>query len=128
MNILDDVDETPPSGAEPGTYPRLLRLPSELQTAIIANVLHPKHLAQVCLVSRHLQQIALPFLYRDLSINVSTWSTDELERIRTRGHPGHAHIRSIDIDSDYLDGEDLALKTAKDVLQVLPRNCLRAFR
>lgn len=125
MNTLEAIH---PGEAQNGMDSRFLKLPPEIQSAIISHVLRPRHLAQVCLISKHLQQIALPFLYRDFSINVSTWSTDELEQFLARGHSGHAHIRSIDIDSDDLDGEDLALKTAKDLLQVLPRNCLRAFR
>lgn len=107
---------------------RFLNLPPELQTAIITCLLRPEHLAQVCLVSRQFRRIALPLLYRDFSINVSEWTNTQLERFLARGHSGHRHIRSLDIDSEDIEGEDLALKAAKDVLQVLPRNSLRSFR
>lgn len=107
---------------------KLLALPPELQTAVIDCIFRPKHLAQVCLVSKQLQRIALPLLYRDFSINVSEWSEIELERFLARGHSGHAHIRSIEVDSEDLEGEAQALKVAKDALQVLPRNSLRSFR
>lgn len=125
---MGDLAEIHPGEANEGVHSRFLQLQPELQTAIIAHVLHPKHLAQVCLVSKYLQRIALPFLYREISINVSIWSEPQLERFVASRHSGHAHIRSIDIDSEDIEGEDLALKVAKDVLQVLPRNCLRAFR
>lgn len=72
---------------------RMLDLPAELQTAIIENILRAEHLAKVCLVSKHLQRIALPLLYEKLSINVSEWSDDGLEHICIRGHHGHEHIR-----------------------------------
>lgn len=107
---------------------RFLQLPPELQTAIIDCLFRPEHLAQVCLVSKQLQRIALPLLYRDFSINVSEWPDGQLERFVAKGHSGHRHIRSLDIDSEDIEGEEQALKVAKDVLQVLPRNSLRSFR
>lgn len=107
---------------------RFLSLPAELQTAIIDCILRPEHLAQVCLVSKQLHRIALPMLYKDFSINVSEWSEEELERFLVRGHAGHPHIRSLEVDSEDLNGEEKALKVAKDALQVLPKNSLRSIR
>lgn len=107
---------------------RLFALPPELQTAVLDCLLHPEHLATVCLASKQLQRLALPPLYRDVSVNVSEWSDTEIERFCVRGHAGHAHIRSLEVDSDDLEGEDKALKVSKDLLQVLPRNSLRSFR
>lgn len=123
---MEDIMEEKTT-CSPPTFP-LLALPSELQTAIIDCIFHPEDLAQICLVSKQLQRIALPLLYRDFSINVNTWTEEQVSRILARGHSGHAHIRSIGVDSDDIESEDDALKVAKDVLQVLPRNCLRSFR
>lgn len=114
--------------ATPTSPFRLLHLPTELQTAILDHLLRPDHLAQACLVSKQLRQIALPLLYREISINVNEWKDEQLENFLAQGHVGHRHIRSIDVDSDDIEGERKALKVAKDVLSVLPWNGLRAFR
>jgi len=110
------------------TTSRLLSLPPELQTAITSWLFRPSHVAQICLVCKQLRSIAMPQLYRDFAINVDEWSQDEIDRFVTRGHAGHRLIRSLDVDSSNLDTEDVAMKVAKDLLQVLPRNLLRSFR
>lgn len=110
------------------TNSRLLQLPPELQTAVVSCLLHPEDLAHICLVSKQLRGIALPLLYRDVSVNVSDWTETQLENFMARGHPGHRHVKSIEVDSQDLEGECQALKVAKDVLVVLPRNGLRSFK
>lgn len=120
--------DTEDRAAKPISPFRLLDLPTELQTAILDHLLRPEHLAQTCLVSKQLRQIALPLLYREVSINVNEWNDEQLENFLAHSHSGHRHIRSIDVDSDDIESEQKALKVAKDVLSVLPWNGLRAFR
>lgn len=107
---------------------RFLTLPNEIQSAIIEWVLRPGEIASVCLVSKQLSAIALPILYRSVSINVDRWTREHRKRIRMRGHIGHKHIRTLDVDSNKIASEPAALKVAKDILQVLPRDSLDAFR
>ena len=104
------------------------QLPTELQTLIITSLLRPTDVSNVCLVSKDFCAVAVPLLYHSITINVDRWNLDVLKRFLQYGHLGHMYVRSLDIDSDELSTEDLALKTAKDALQVLPRDCLRSFR
>lgn len=106
----------------------LNELPPELQSAIIKWILRPRHLASVCRVSKRLHAITMPILYRVMKINVNKWNLDHLERFLTYGHPGLQYVRALDIDYSGEFSETIALKAAKDALQVLPRNCLMLFR
>lgn len=107
---------------------RFLALPAELQTVIIEKLFRPQHLTEVCLVSKHLRNIALPLLYRKIAINVGSWSDDQIQRFLTLDRKTYECIRVMEIDSTDLEDEDKALKVAKDVLQVLPRDGLKSFR
>ena len=107
---------------------RVFDLPSELQTAIISWIFRPNDIASVCLVSKQLYDIAMPLLYHSIFLNVDHWTKQQLDRFLAQGHSGHKYVRALDIDSDDLDTEVVALKVAKDALQVLPRNCLQSFR
>ena len=107
---------------------KLLDLPPEIQTAIVSWVLRPSDTASLCLVSRQLYDVSMPGLYHSMYLNVDRWKKEELQRFVARGHPGHRHIRALDVDSDELDTEGNARKLAKDVLQMLPRDCLTSFR
>ena len=106
----------------------LLDIPAELQTAVMWWILRPSEVAKLCLVLQQLHNIAMPLLYRSIYLNVDHWKTKQLDLIQARGHPGHRHIRSLDIDSDELKTEAIALKVAKDALHILPRDCLKSFR
>ena len=105
-----------------------LDLPPEVQTAVVSWVLRPSDIAQLCLVSRQFHDVAMPPLYHSMYFNVDRWKPEHLEQFLTRGHGGHQYVRSLDVDSEHLEGEESARKLAKDVLQVLPRNCLTSFR
>ena len=108
--------------------PTLASLPSELQSSIVSWVLRPDHLANICLVSKQFYDVAMPMLYRDMTFNVDHWEQEHLDRFLCFGHRGHNFIRCLDIDSDEIQSENVALKIAKDALQVMPRNSLRSFR
>ena len=103
-------------------------LPPEVQSSVVSWVLYPHHIANVCLVSRQLHDVSMPFLYHTMYLNVDRWKVDHLRKFVERGHNGHQHIRTLDVDSDNLKAEPDALKLAKDILQVLPRKCLTSFR
>jgi hypothetical protein len=105
-----------------------LDLPPEVQTAVVSWVLRPCDIAQVCLVSRQFHDVAMPSLYHSMYFNVDRWKREHLDRFLTRGHCGNGYVRSLDVDSDDLEGEARACKLAKDILQMLPRNCLTSFR
>ena len=106
----------------------LLDLPAEIQSAIVSWVLRPKDIARLCLVSKQLYDVSIPGLYHSMDFDVDRWKKERLERFLCRGHRGHQHIRILDIDSDELESEPDARKLAKDLLEVLPRNCLTSFR
>lgn len=107
---------------------RLDRLPAELQITCLEWVLRQSDLASVCLVSKQLRTVAMPLLYRSVFIDVDQWSDEHLDKIFMRRHPGHLHIRTVDIDSTHLRSEEKALKVAKDALEVLPRDRLTSYR
>ena len=107
---------------------RFYDLPTELQTAILACLLRPSDLAKVCLVSRWCHVLAVPLLYNTVYLNFDRWCTDHLRNFLRPRHPGHKHIRALDVDSTKLESEKDALKLAKDILQLLPRNQLHCFR
>lgn len=106
----------------------LLDLPPEIQTGIASWVLRPKDIARLCLVSRQLYDVSMPGLYHSMYLNVDRWKKQNLERFLCRGHRGHQHVRTLDVDSDELSSEPGARKLAKDILEILPRNCLTSFR
>ena len=70
----------------------------------------------------------MPILYQSMFLNVDHWKQDHLDHFLKHGHRGHSYVRSLDIDSDELSTEEVALKVAKDALLVLPRNRLYSFR
>jgi hypothetical protein len=105
-----------------------LDLPPEVQSSVVSWVLYPRHIANVCLVSRQLRDVSLPFLYHTMYLNVDRWKAVHLRKFVERGHRGHRYVRTLDVDSDNLKMEPDALKLAKDILQVLPRNSLTSFR
>lgn len=45
-----------------------------------------------------------------------------------RAHPGHRHVHAIEVCSEYEENEVRALGAAKNVLPVLPKDGLWAFR
>jgi hypothetical protein len=116
------------SGSKLQTAFRFTHLPNEIQTQIVAWLLRSADLAKVCLVSRQLYDVAMPMLYHSIYLNVDRWSAEHLRRVLTPQHPGLKHIRALDVDSIQLKSEKLALKVAKDALQVLPRDRLQCFR
>lgn len=106
----------------------MLDLPPEVQSAIVSWVLRPEDNVRLCLVSRQFYDVSMPMLYHSMYLNIERWKENHLKQFLTRGHRGHQYVRSLDVDSDSLNLEHVALGTAKTALNLLPRNCLSSFR
>lgn len=78
--------------------PTLEGLPAELQDAIISWIFRKAHLAQVCLVSKQLQSIALPRLYNTVNLVLGKDDQNKIAQLAIPGHSGVSHIRNLKVD------------------------------
>lgn len=64
-------------------------------------VLRPSHMINIALVNKKLHDAIYPFLYRDMTLDVSSTKTAAaITRLRTAGSSGLQHIRTLTFCSD----------------------------
>lgn len=139
-----EAEDELPQHTEP--VPVLSRLPVELQKTVVeyvcpypchlstasltntAQLVRPADLKSLCLVSKELRTLTLPYLYRDVTLKVHQLDAD-LSLTSSSSHPGLSHTRSLRIKergSRLFDVKEHS-RTLYRLLSLLPKNGLRVF-
>jgi hypothetical protein len=107
-------------------------LSHDVKSCIIEQVNRPSDLKNVCLVSRELHEIAVRFLYHDVSIELGSLRDYHMPAFMSRHNIGLKHIRKITLFlssvPDPCNSEQQATFAISMLLGFLPENILEEFR
>lgn len=107
-------------------------LSSELKSCIVEHIIRPSDLKNVCLVSKELHEIAVRFLYREVSLDLGSVNDNFMPALLNPRNIGLKHIRQIRLylahKSDTCNQEQQATFATRMLLEFLPENILEDFR
>ena len=107
-------------------------LSSELKSHIIEHVIRPSDLKNVCLISKELHEIAVRFLYREVSLDLGGVNDNFMPALLNPRNIGLKHIRQIRLylahKSDTCNQEQQATFATRMLLEFLPENILEDYR
>jgi len=107
-------------------------LSHDVKSCIIEQVNRPSDLKNVCLVSRELHEIAVRFLYHDVSLELGSLRDSQMPAFMSRHNIGLKHIRKIKLFlssvPDPCNSEQQATFAISMLLSFLPENILEEFR
>jgi hypothetical protein len=112
--------------------PAVPALPHDVKSCIIEQVNRPSDLKNVCLVSKELHEIAVRFLYHDVSLELGSLRDYHMPAFMSRHNIGLKHIRKITLFlssvPDPCNSEQQATFAISMLLSFLPENILEEFR
>jgi hypothetical protein len=107
-------------------------LSHDVKSCIIEQVNRPSDLKNVCLVSKELHEIAVRFLYHDVSLELGSLRDYHMPAFMSRHNIGLKHIRKITLFlssvPDPCNSEQQATFAISMLLSFLPENILEEFR
>lgn len=107
-------------------------LSSELKSSIIEQITRPSDLKNVCLVSKELHELAVRFLYHDVSLDLGSVNDNFMPALLNPRNIGLQHIRQVRLylanKSDRCNQEQQATLSTRMLLEFLPENILEEFR
>jgi hypothetical protein len=107
-------------------------LSHDVKSCIIEQVNRPSDLKNVCLVSKELHEIAVRFLYHDVSLELGSLRDYHMPAFMSRHNIGVKHIRKITLFlssvPDPCNSEQQATFAISMLLSFLPENILEEFR
>jgi hypothetical protein len=107
-------------------------LPHDVKSCIIEQVTRPSDLKNVCLVSKELHDIAVRFLYHDVSLEIGSLRDYLMPAFMSQHNIGLKHIRTVTLflssDPGPCNSEQQATFDISMLLSFLPENILEEFR
>lgn len=131
--------QTPPTMVETATASQATSnkktfqsLSSDLKSCVIEHITRPSDLKNVCLVSKELHEIAVRFLYHDVSLDLGSVNDNFMPALLNPRNIGLKHIRQIRLylanKTDRCNQEQQATFATRMLLEFLPENILEEFR
>lgn len=107
-------------------------LSSDLKSCVIEHIARPSDLKNICLVSKELHEIAVRFLYHDVSLDLGSVNDNFMPALLNPRNIGLKHIRQIRLylanKTDRCNQEQQATFATRMLLEFLPENILEEFR
>ena len=107
-------------------------LSADIKTLIVEHVLRPSDLKSICLTTKELHEIAVRFLYRNVSLDLGSAQDTRLSAFLNPRNIGLKYIRQIRLYlahvQDRCNQEQQAAFATRMLLEFLPENVLEEFR
>ncbi|KAK4498247.1 hypothetical protein PRZ48_010904 [Zasmidium cellare] len=107
-------------------------LSKEIKELVVERVIRPSDLKNVCLVSKELHEIAVRYLYRNVSLDLGSPNDSRLSAFLSPKNIGLKHIKQLRLYLatvyDKCNQEQQAQFAARMILEFLPEDTLEEFR
>lgn len=106
----------------------LLTLPPELQKTIVDYITKPSDLRKLCLVNKHVHDLTMPYLYRNMIISLFRLD-DKLQLLKEGDHPGLPQVKTLRVSMpcSHMFQSSTHLQHLCKLLKALPRDGLHVF-